>query len=552
MTSFKYPARVIVWWSSAALITICAAHIFGKVLSSKNAQLTTASILLYGLMLFSFAAFWVKTTIQNTKYKNTESEIPRPVSQESNYWRKFAWTSLLISVSSLTVLHNFFDSHFWWNYRREAGSGVIYATLCSIYILNIVVVVLFASLIRNKSLNFRILPISKGGGPRGHGVVAASVLTAAFLIVTLAVSFTAVPLFPRRGETDLNKLSGLYSNVIEWEQRAGVIREGILDKAGLNPLPGRTELNAIIHSFKDLGDYTVENLFFESLPGFFVTGNLYRPKNLTVSDLVPVVLIPHGHFEQGRFEEHNQQLGATFARMGMIAMTYDMVGKDESTQMGHNDKYVFGLQLWNSMRVIDFLLTVPGADSNRVGVTGASGGGTQAFMLAAVDGRVSASVPVVMVSSEYYGGCNCENGMPVHKGTGYETNNAEIAAMTAPRPQMLISCGKDWTRDTPKREYPYLQYVYGFYGSTDNISNAHFPDEYHDYGPNKRRAAYSFFASVFGLSTEHLTGANGIIDEGPNTLLAKEELLAFTRTHPRPSYALQVEKAVLGVLRSLH
>jgi hypothetical protein len=184
-------------------------------------------------------------------------------------------------------------------------------------------------------------------------------------------------------------------------------------------------------------------------------------------------------------------------------------------------------------------------------MTGASGGGTQTMFLAAVDGRLNISAPVVMISSFVYGGCACEQGMPVHEGDGYATNNAEIAALHAPRPLLLVSDGDDWTRFTPTSEYPFIQRIYGFYGATGMVENAHFADEEHDYGPNKRDASLHFFAGHFNLNVTAMEGGGGRVDESPNVVETMDNMKSFTIAYPRPANALTDEDSVLAVMRSL-
>ena len=272
-----------------------------------------------------------------------------------------------------------------------------------------------------------------------------------------------------KGESDLDKLASTYQNIEQWQKRVKTVRQGILRGAQLWPIPEKTPLRPRIHSTRVYDGYIVENIVFESLPGFFVTGNLYRP--LKVITPSPIMLCPHGHFEGGRFREDMQQRCATFARMGAVAFSYDMVGWEESIQLNHGDQHVLTLQLWNSIRAIDFLVSLQDIDSKRIAVTGASGGGTQAFLLAAVDDRITMSIPVVMVSSDFYGGCNCESGLPIHQSDDHATNNADMAAMAAPNPQLLISCGDDWTKNTPTHEYPYIRNVYQLFGAEDKVEN---------------------------------------------------------------------------------
>ncbi|MCF0070407.1 acetylxylan esterase [Dyadobacter sp. CY261] len=335
---------------------------------------------------------------------------------------------------------------------------------------------------------------------------------------------------------------------VEWEARAAQIRQQIRDGMDLQTLPEKPTSAPIIHSRKEMDGYSIENVAFESMPGIYVTGNLYKP--LKKQKSYAAVLAPHGHGENphGRFREQTQKRCATLARMGAIVFVWDMVGQGDSRQCEHKMAKALKLQTINSIRALDFLLSIPGVDPNRVACTGESGGGTQAFLLAALDNRVKVSVPVVMVSAYFFGGCVCESGLPIHKKGDYQTNNVEIAALAAPRPMIMISDGGDWTKNTPDVEYPFMQKVYALYGKKDNLEAVHLANEKHDYGPSKRKAMYAFTAKHLKLDLKAVTNKEGQIDEEPAKVLEQKDLAVFNTSHPRPTNAVMGDEAVLKLL----
>jgi len=329
----------------------------------------------------------------------------------------------------------------------------------------------------------------------------------------------------------------------DWEIYADMIREGILTGTELNPLPKKTPLNVIRRNQRSHGDYTVENIAFESQPGVLVTGSLYAPAE--IKGKTPGILSPHGHWsdpdDYGRYRADAQKRAATLAMMGAYVFTYDMVGYGEMADYGweHRKPKTLKLQLWNSIRAVDFLLTLDKIDKKRIGVTGASGGGTQSFLLAAVDERIAVSVPTVMVSAHFFGGCVGESGMPIHKSDQHQTNNVEIASTFAPKPQLIISDGGDWTKNNPEIEYPFMQFIYGLYGKKENIQNVHLPNEVHDYGINKRLAMYPFMAKHLKLNLKNIQDTNGNITEEKVVVEDYDQFKIFSEEFPVPEHIVR-------------
>lgn len=388
------------------------------------------------------------------------------------------------------------------------------------------------------------------------------------LVVALVVNASwlraaeAVPKPPHQTEAaaaaQLAAFAQTFHTPEEWQARAARNRRGILAGANLDPLPARNPLRPIVRGKQVREGYNVENVAFESLPGFFVTGNLYRPLGQTGP--FAGVLCPHGHFTEpapgdaqqrkfvARMLPYMQTRCATLARMGAVVFAWDMAGYAESTQVRHADTNVLTLQIWNGLRAVDFLLSQPDVDSARLGITGESGGGTQSFLIGALDERIAVVAPIVMVSAHFFGGCNCESGLPIHRSAQHECNNADITAMLAPRPLLVVSCGADWTKNVPGVEFPYLWRVYQLFGAEKAIENCHLPYEVHDYGPSKRAAMYRFFARHLKLDLARVSLPGGGLSEADTVIADTDSLRVFTAANPRPADALEGAEAVAAAL----
>jgi dienelactone hydrolase len=331
------------------------------------------------------------------------------------------------------------------------------------------------------------------------------------------------------GRIHLENLSALYNTLSDWESRKSELRNCIQEKLNLAVFPPKNPINPIYANRRTLNGYIAENVAIESLPGVYVSGTLYRPAK--GKGPFPAVMLAQGHFELQHYSDYAQILGATLARMGAVVFSYDMFAKgEESLQFAfedHRTTIAPTMQTINSSRILDFLCSLPYVDPKRIGMTGASGGGTQTFLLTALDQRIAVSVPVVMVSSWFFGGCPCESSLPIHSCGKEGTNNVEIAAMAAPRPMLIVSDGGDWTANNPEIEFPYLKRIYGFYGKTDMVENVHLPKEGHDYGPSKRMAVYLFLARHLGLNLKAVQLPTGEIDESKSVVEPKSAMLVF-------------------------
>jgi hypothetical protein len=360
----------------------------------------------------------------------------------------------------------------------------------------------------------------------------------------------------------------------EWAARRERVREQVMVATGLWPMPEKTPLNPVIHGKIERDGYTIEKVFFASTPGHTVCGNLYRPAQVNPDrkgggdKKNPAVLFAHGHWAKGRFEVtpeaqakamvargeepdveratyFMQAIPATLAKLGFVVFQYDMVGYADSTAIGHVARSgvpavdgfadaegelrlqsLMGLQTLNSVRAVDFVCSLPDVDADKIGVTGASGGGTQTFLLAAIDDRIKAAVPAVMVSTAMQGGCVCENCSLLRVGTG----NIELAGLLAPR-ALAIPSADDWTREIMTKGYPELKKLYKLLGAEENVS-AKMWKLPHNYGRPSREYMYAWFR-------KHLKGIEEEYAETPFKPVPVAELSVFDDTHPRPKDELK-------------
>ncbi|KLU06555.1 putative secreted protein [Rhodopirellula islandica] len=380
----------------------------------------------------------------------------------------------------------------------------------------------------------------------------------------------------------------------QWESRAEQLRTRVAMATGLHPMLPRPPIQATIHSVVKRDGFQVEKVYFESLPGHFVTGLLFRPageslsRGLNADGKRPGVLNPHGH--GGRMmrndadrmkaliangDELYMESGslpklarcATLARMGCVAFIYDMVGYADSVQLGYEFAHrrhetreeevvpagsdpelffstpadarlqsILGLQTYNALRSFDFLASLGDVDPNRLAVTGGSGGGTQTILLDALEPRIMASFPNGMVSTSMQGGCACENACLLRIGTG----NVELAALMAPKP-MGMTAADDWTIKMMSDGYPELKQLYSMMGQSENVLCESVVQFKHNYNYVTRRIMYGWMNEHLGL------GLETPIVETDFPAITDEEGAVWDDEHPAPTQrGPQHEKSVLS------
>jgi len=330
-----------------------------------------------------------------------------------------------------------------------------------------------------------------------------------FVLATLSACLLAQAQIPTQDvrntyvpNTDTHFTAKTYKALPEWQARREVLRKQILSAAGLLPLLPKNDMRPQVFGRIENRDYSIEKVLLETLPGYYLGGNLYRPLKAPPAGGFPAIVSPHGHWNYGRLEHTNlASIPArciNLARQGYVVFAFDQVGYNDTLQTPHDfgekpeeriwDFGPLGLQLWNGIRALDFVASLPGVNPKMIGATGASGGATQTFLLQAIDDRVQFSAPANMISLIMQGGALCENA----PGLRVNTNNVEIASLMAPKPMLMVSATGDWTKNNPSEEYPAIRAVYELYGKPDNVANLHL-DAPHNYNLENREAMYRFF-----------------------------------------------------------
>lgn len=277
----------------------------------------------------------------------------------------------------------------------------------------------------------------------------------------------------------------------DWTTWRDEYRQQLFEMLGIDPTVERTALNATVTGTVESEEFIVENIHFQSRPGLYVTGNLYRPKK--VDQPLPAILYVCGH---GRVKidgvsygnkTHYQHHGAWFARNGYVCLTIDTIQLGEIEGVHHGTYregrwwwngrgYTpAGVEAWNCIRALDYLQSRDEVDGDRLGVTGRSGGGAYSWWVAALDERIKAAVPVAGITSMtnhvvdgcVSGHCDC-----MYMLNSYRWDFPMVAALVAPRPLLITNTDKDriFPLDGVVDVYFKTRKIYELYGATDKLA----------------------------------------------------------------------------------
>jgi len=326
----------------------------------------------------------------------------------------------------------------------------------------------------------------------------------------------------------------------QWKQRRELYHRQFRQMLGLDPMPPRTELKPVITGQVEAEDIVVEKLHFQSLPGLYVTGNLYRPKwgGEPWGEVLYVRRrreVKRGGISYGN-KCHYQHHGVWFARHGYICLTIDTIQLGEIEGLHHGtyrermwwwNSYGYtpaGVEAWNCVRALDYLQSRKEVDPKRLGVTGRSGGGAYSWWIAALDERIQAAVPVAgitdlqnhIVDGCVEGHCDC-----MYLVNTYQWDYPLVAALIAPRPLLLGNTDDDsiFPLDGVDRLFEKVRRIYQLYGAEEKFDKAIFPGGHQDL-PELQKAAFAFF-------DKHLKGIQRDPGEVGRKLFETEQLKVF-------------------------
>lgn len=326
----------------------------------------------------------------------------------------------------------------------------------------------------------------------------------------------------------------------DWETQRPVYRRQLLEMLGLDPFPEKTPLNPVVTGTIDHERFTVENLHFQSMPGLYVTGNLYVPKDLDKPAPTILYVCGHGAVKKDNVSYGNkvayQHHGAWFARNGYVCLVIDTVQLGEIEGI-HHGTYRYnmwwwnsrgytpaGVETWNCVRALDYLETRKEVDATRFGVTGRSGGGAYSWWIAAIDDRIKATVPVAGITdlqNHVVDGCvegHCDCMFIVNT---YGWDYPMVAALVAPRPLLISNTDKDtiFPLDGVYRVHQKVREIYRLCGAADKLGLQITE------GPHKDTQELRIHALVW--FNRFLKGENPTISEPATPFFEPEQLRVF-------------------------
>ncbi|HUE70672.1 MAG TPA: prolyl oligopeptidase family serine peptidase, partial [Pirellulaceae bacterium] len=290
------------------------------------------------------------------------------------------------------------------------------------------------------------------------------------------------------------------------------------------PEPERTPLNAKVTGVVERDAYKIENVIFESRPEFYVTANLYVPRNRQFP--LPGVVGTCGHSVNGKAAEAYQSFAQGLARMGYVVLIFDPMGQGERLQhvdeqlkpkygtsvsehlLVGNQQYLVGeffgaWRAWDGIRALDYLLTREEVDPQHVGVTGNSGGGTMTTWLCGVERRWTMAAPSCFVTTIRR---NLENELPQDTeqcpplALALGLDHDDFLAAMAPKPVIVLAKERDYFDVRGAQEaYSRLKRLYALLGAEDKIGFFAGPTE-HGYSQENREAMYGWFNKATGIS----------------------------------------------------
>jgi dienelactone hydrolase len=329
------------------------------------------------------------------------------------------------------------------------------------------------------------------------------------------------------------RLNDDLASLATWQSKRPQYVEEYFYMLGLSPRPEKTPLKATVTGTLVGDGYVVDLLHYQSRPGLYVTANLYRPAQVAAGRRLPAVLYVCGHSNRGRngnkvaYQSH----GIWFARHGYVCLVLDSLQLGEIAAYHHGTYNLgrwwwhsrgytpAGVEAWNGIRGIDYLISRPDVDPERIAVTGISGGGAATFWIAAADERVKVAVPVSgMADLDSYianrvinGHCDC-----MFLYNTFQWPWTRIAALVAPRPLLFVNSDNDriFPMDANERIIARLERLYSLYGA-GGLVDAVVSVGGHAYRQDIRQAAYWFINAHLKHDARPITDSEvDIVSEG--------------------------------------